>query len=534
MKDGARLAYVVWRPAKKGRYPTLLTYSPYGAGGLVEPRDYLREGYAVVGADIRGTGCSEGTFDAYNIAVEGSDGAAVVEWAAAQPWSTGNVGMFGNSYPGGSQLRVAVYRPPHLRAVVASAMSASVYRTFAMAGGMMQTGATAEWSFKQPLTARRAAERRISEGDTKCSAILARQPPNRFYYNARRHPLLDKWWEERSTENFTDRITVPALLMGTWQDPWNIPDAMPLFNLLKSPHKMLIMQNGAHGDAQSAPERMRWLARWVKGERNGIENDPPVLIRWEQGEGDSGWVTHYPAWPVPGVQPTTFYLTVDGRLTRKPPESARSGDDEGMRRYIYPHGSELIGSNAEFATAPSPLGSLSYETEPVNEDMALIGAPTLTFYFSSEQAETDFMFTLKDIDAEGNVLFLQRNWLRASLRAVDAARSESFGEIVQSFRSPEPLEPGKIYPVKVSLGALAHVVRQGHRLQLTILAPSATTSVMGTAPTGGSSINRVYHSQRYPSAVVLPIVPGEKARKPAPTCGSLPVQPCRKSSAVNE
>ncbi len=533
MRDGVRLAYVVWRPKKGKRYPTLLTYSPYGSGGMPLPKGYLREGYAVVGADIRGTGCSEGAFDPYNIAVEGADGAALVEWAAAQRWSTGNVGMVGNSYSGGSQLRVAVHRPPHLRAIVSSAASASVYRTFAMVGGMMQTGATAEWSLDgQPGYARRGAQTRIRQGDPECTAIRAKQPPNRFYYDVRQHPLLDEWWKQRSVENFAGEIAVPALLMGTWQDPWNVPDVMPLFNLLGSAHKMLIMQNGAHGGAQSAPERMRWLARWVKGERNGVETAAPVLIRWEQSpKGPSGWTTRYPRWPAPDLRPTTFYLTAEGKLAADRAAIERPGGS-GVRWYVYPHGSEIVGNDVQFATPPPPLGSLSYETEPMAEDTALLGAPTLTFYFSSEQTDTDFMFTLKDIDAAGDVLFLQRNFLRASLRALDAERTAAYGEAVQSYDKVEKLEPGKVYELTVSLGAIGHLVRQGHRLQITLLAPGASTNVMGTAPIGGPSLNKVYHSARYPSAVVLPILPGEKARKPAPPCGSLPVQPCRHATGA--
>jgi predicted acyl esterase len=62
MRDGVELAYVVWRSKKEGRYPTLVSYSPYATHGasFANAQPYLEHGYAYVGANIRGTGCSEG------------------------------------------------------------------------------------------------------------------------------------------------------------------------------------------------------------------------------------------------------------------------------------------------------------------------------------------------------------------------------------------------------------------------------------------------------------------------------------------
>lgn len=144
------------------------------------------------------------------------------------------------------------------------------------------------------------------------------------------------------------------------------------------------------------------------------------------------------------------------------------------------------------------------------------------------------MATLKDVDPEGNTLYLTRGFLRASLREIDPARTWS-DEVNQSFRKIEKLTPGKIYEARFSFWTMAHVVRQGHRLELSILAPSDIPSPnMGATPIGGSSVNKVFHSTQYPSRLVLPIVPGEKAQAPAPACGTLWYQPCRKASPSAE
>ncbi|WP_129777739.1 DUF885 family protein [Peristeroidobacter soli] len=531
LKDGTRLAHVLWRPGKERRYPTLLTYSEYNAGGLPfnRAKEFLEAGYAVLGVNARGTGCSEGDGYSFLDPQAAPDGAEVVEWAAAQPWSNGNIGMFGGSNAGMSQLAVAARRPPHLKAIAPTAIAGSLYREEgATAGGMIHLGEAASWTFDlQPKVARAGAEARIQGGDTECTAIRATRPAETsFYRDVLAHPLQDRWWESRALENTVHQVRVPTLIQQTWQDPWDMPDgALRLFERLSGENKRLVVQNGGHGDASSTPRLIRWFDRWVKGEKNGVENEPPVLINWEHGgSGSSGWSTSYPSWPVPGLQRQALYLTGSGELTREPPPSS---DEQGIRSYVYPMGTELVGSNEHFALAPLPIGSLNYETEVMSEDLALLGTPILTFYFSSDQRDTDFLFTLKDIDARGDTLFLQRAYLRASLRRIDPSRTTP-DYIAHSFRRHEKLVPGKIYEIKLSLGAIGHVVRKGHRLQLSILAPNPIPSpVMGSVPSGGPSINKVYHSSRHRSMLSLPVVPGESAQAPAPECGSLPMQPCR-------
>lgn len=531
LKDGTRLAHVVWRPRREGRYPTLFIYNEYDANGLPfsRAREFLEAGYAVLGVNARGTGCSEGAGYSFLDPQEAPDGAEVVEWAAAQSWSDGNIGMFGGSNGGMSQLAVAARRPPHLKAIAPTAIAGSLYREEgATTGGMIHLGEAASWTFDlQPKVARAGADARIQGGDTECTLTRARRPAEtNFYKDVLAHPLQDQWWESRALENVVHKVQVPVLIQQTWQDPWDMPDgALRLFELLKSEHKSLVIQNGGHGDASSTPRLIRWFDRWVKGEQNGIEHEPPVLVNWEHGGvGSAGWSTSHSSWPVPELRRQAFYLTGAGELTR---EALHSNDEEGVRTYVYPMGTELVGSNQHFALAPLPIGSLNYQTDAMSEDLQLLGTPILTFYFSSDQRDTDFLFTLKDIDAGGNTLFLQRAYLRASLRAIDPKRTTR-DYIAHSFREYDELVPGKIYEVKLSLGAIGHVVRKGHRLQLTIVAPNPIPSpVMGSVPSGGPSINKVYHSVRHRSMLDLPVVPGGRAQAPAPKCGSLPMQPCR-------
>ena len=516
MKDGVRLAYVVWRPKQDGRYPTLVSYSPYTTGGVGfdTVRPYLEHGYAYVGANIRGTSCSEGEYGLWH-ANEGPDGAQIVEWAGTQPWSTGNVGMVGLSYPGHTQIMTAALRPPHLKAIAASGLTASSYRDIWMPGGIFNVGMTGWWAFDaQPRLARTAAEARVTWGDDRCEEIRLKQKANPAYYEVLQHPTLDGWWKVRDLETIVERVNVPTLIMHGWQDQETVSSGPPLlFKMLKVANKKMILQPGGHSAGERDIDRaqaIRWMDRWLKGEDNGIDKEQPVTVFWEVKDELVGetrrstpaWTTTHSGWPVPEVQRSTFYMTSDGKLSRERPGAT---PDNGVRTYLYPTGTELVGNNEQFAVKTRPVGMLVYQTEPMTEDTTILGLPEVTFYASSEQKDTDFMVTLHDVDLEGNTLFLQRGVLRASLRAVDDVRSTA-DQIIQRFDKAEELVPGQIYEMRMSLYTLGHVVRQGHRLELSILAPSSLFQPdWGLLPLALPSFNKVYHSAQYPSSLTLPI-----------------------------
>lgn len=558
MKDGVKLAYVVWRPTKEGRYPVLLRYTAYyeSALTLAQVKEYVDAGYAVVGANIRGSGCSEGENFVPFLANEGPDGAQIVEWAGVQSWSTGNVGMIGQSYASDVQWLVGAEQPSHLKALSIAGSSASDYRDWLMLGGQFHQSMVGDWALlTQERMARVGAERRIKEwGDKKCVAILAKQKPHDFFYEAQQHPLQDEWWEApgRGKERVATRITVPTMLTAGLQDDATNPAAAArgFAHLLpKVTHKRLVYTNGGHDASYTGPivqETIRWMDRWVKGINNGVDKELPVKLFWESripgadfsddyyvpvaqlARAVPGWTTTYANWPVPNLERTTFYLTNDAQLSLAQPTPS---PDQGARSYLYPTGTELPGSNKSFALAPEPIGSLSYRTDPMTADMALLGNPEVTLYFSSEKIDTDFMVTLKDIGPEGNSLYLTRGFLRASMREIDPARTWP-DEVNQSFRKVDELTPGKIYEARFSLWTVGHVVRQGHRLEMSILAPNDIPSRhQGATPVGGPSVNKVFHSAQYASRLILPIVPGEKAQAPAPACGVLWYQPCRKASS---
>ncbi|AZV19417.1 MAG: CocE/NonD family hydrolase [Mesorhizobium sp.] len=547
-QDGTRIAYISYRP-KSGRYPTVFMYDPYNASAtpFQQAKEFLDAGYAFVGANMTATGCSEGIIDHWYTRKEGVHGAEVVEWIARQPWSDGNVGMVGNSSAGSSQLWVAAERPPHLRAIVPTGVEDD-FVNHEYLGGVAQP-ALVEWAFRtQFLIPLSGMEWRINEGDAQCDQICesGRQIIKRpFFDEMLKHPVKDEWWDLVSPvrPDVAGEINVPTLIVAMFQDFGATAESLKIFTqqMAEVKNKKLVMINGDHGSAGLGPrgysiidaERMKFLDRWVKGVKNGIENEPPVTVYWEVQvpDGDAkksvaGWVTHHERWPDPAVERRPLYLTADAKLS--PDHTGPSPDDDGARLYLYPTGVELVSDNQQFAVEPCSTGVLNYRSAQATSDMTLLGNPEVRLYLGIDRGDdADLALTLKDIGPDGNVLFLQSGLRRASFREIDEVQSHA-DEVVPTFRKSEKLEPGKIYEIRMSLiGPIAHVVRSGHSLELTIGAPSANRGL----PAGAISINRVYHSEKYPSKILLPILPNAVAKAPAPECGMLRGQPCRKETS---
>ena len=535
MPDGVRLAYIAYRPAGDGRYPVILDYDAYeSSGAAIAPGSWVfqavRRGYAVVGANVRGSGCSEG--DTFSILdpQQGKDGAALVEWLGMRPWSDGNVGMYGVSYPGHTQLMVGAERPSHLKALVAGGLTASLYREAFRPGGMFNVGFAAWWGeMAQPWIEDVGVTLRTDNGDTVCTETEANEPPTLTFEEVKQHEFDDEYWKGRATETYVDRVEVPMMIIQGYQDQQTAMGGPRLFERLSGPRK-LILQNGGHGvggNALAREQMFRWMDRWLKGEENGVDQEPPVSVLFETGMVDGelrpNWVETFSDWPPPETERRSFNLAADGTLSG----GVLGADQTGPLTYVYPMGTELVGDNAMFAVPPSPLGSLAYRTAPFEEDVPVLGAARLVLHFSAEEDDTDFMAVLHDIGPDGETLYLQRTFLRASHRAIDASRSSEHWTYHPHDRA-EPLVPGQVHEMVVSFPELGHVFRAGHALELVILAPNFTPATdWGPMPLNLPGINTVYHSAEHPSRLELPVVAGIAAAGPPPECGSLEYQPCR-------
>ncbi len=535
MPDGVRLAYIAYRPAEEGQYPVILDYDAYESSGAdIATNAWFQKavanGYAVVGANVRGSGCSEGdTFSLFH-PQQGPDGAALVEWLAERSWSDGNVGMYGVSYPGHTQFFVAAQRPPPLKALAAGGLTASIYREGFRPGGILNVGFSAWWGeMAQPWIEEVGVALRVGAGDAHCEAVQAAQPRNNAFPEAMEHEYHDEYWNERSPESYADQVEVPMMIIQGYQDQQTAMGGPRLYEQLKGPRK-LILQNGGHGvggNALAHEQVLRWMNRWLKGEENAIEEEPDVTVLFETGLVDGelapSWVETFADWPIAETERRAFSLGTDGSLS-----SEALGDGQtGALTYVYPMGTELVGNNDMFAIPPAPLGSLIYRTAPFEEDVPILGSVRLVLHASAQAEDTDFMVVLHDVGPDGGTLYLQRAFLRASHRAIDADLSSEHWTH-HPHDGSDPLVPGEVYEFVISFPEVGHVFRAGHAAELAILAPSPTPSTdWGPMPINLPGINTVYHSAEHPSRLELPVVPAITATAPPPVCGSLEYQPCR-------
>src|ERR1700733_904984 len=142
MDDGVKIAVDVYLPARQGKYPAVFYFGPYrkddffirSGAGLNYAELYTQRGFAFVCGDVRGVNDSEGITRRLWEEREQKDGAAIVEWIAAQQWCNQNVGMTGTSYGFFTSLLTAAQQPQHLKTVVPLYGAVSSFYGFAENG----------------------------------------------------------------------------------------------------------------------------------------------------------------------------------------------------------------------------------------------------------------------------------------------------------------------------------------------------------------------------------------------------------------
>ncbi|MGK0361171.1 MAG: hypothetical protein ACI9U2_003489, partial [Bradymonadia bacterium] len=272
MRDGVELSAMVRLPDPllygPGPYPTVIEYSGYAPSrpDRMEPgtRIALTLGFATVGVNMRGTGCSGGVFDIFNPA-QHADGYDIVETVARQPWVLHNkVGMVGLSYSGIAQLFTARTNPPSLAAVTPLSVIADPWLQ-QWPGGIYNQGFTRSWLDQRDSQASAGGQawtqRRIADGDAKCEANqLLRNQNIDFESFLRGLVFYRDDAADRSLPLLVPSIQMPVFLMGAFQDEQtgsqfgNMLDAFRGASVAK-----FTLYNGRHPDGYSPMVIMRWF-----------------------------------------------------------------------------------------------------------------------------------------------------------------------------------------------------------------------------------------------------------------------------------
>jgi putative CocE/NonD family hydrolase len=503
LNDGVSLAADLFLPDAPGSHPALVSYYPYHKddliGGLFDHpnRYFAARGYASLLVDLRGLGNSEGVAWDVGDPREGTDGAEIVEWAAAQPWCDGSVGMWGMSYGGITAFKTAAVRPAHLKAIVPMNACLDQYHDILYPGGCFNClGIIGGWG--PFMTTMNLAPPMYQDEGGRWYRVWRerlRQARAPYIMPDQEHPTYDDYWRQKSIE--AERIEVPAFLMGAWRDIF--PEAMVrAYERITAPRRLL-MGPWMHEMPDLAgfervdylAEMLRWWDCWLKGIANGVTDEQPVAI-YVQG---LGWRTER-EWPIARTRDETVYLAgADGAgtLTSVPSpglaeRSYRADPTVGVTAGLWdPTGTGL---GAPLDQGPDELRSVTFTGEPLGGDLEVTGSPECSLFIALDEGDDlNLVVKLSDVSPDGHSALITTGWLKGSHRA--------------SHERPEPLPRGETLEFRVPLWATSYRIPAGHRLRVSV----ACADFPRVWPTRTNPLIRLATGMSRPSAVRLPTIP---------------------------
>ncbi|MCD6362370.1 MAG: CocE/NonD family hydrolase [Armatimonadetes bacterium] len=547
MRDGVILRANVFRPDAPGKFPGLLMRTPYGKGGRGGYARHVRAGYAVVAMDSRGRYTSDGQYANFVVEHTGDaeDGYDSVEWLAAQPWCDGNVGTFGASYCAWMQWQLARLRPPSLKAMCAYTIPLEV------------TGVDWWGSFRPG--------RRLHWWLTTIAPDLRRRagmPPPHTPAEAREiwHEIEHgRWLYMLPYMDFCDFLPEP---LATQAREWLDDPARPVWKFAEAHHEIEVpnldfsgyfdhcnesmlhlpgMQKNARtavareqtkliigpynhggfgkrklGDIDFGPQAefdltdimLRWFDHWLKGIDNGVDREPACRY-FVMGSGE--WKSAG-TWPPEDTGEMTLYLGSDG--SARPVSECGSLSADGPEgdepdEYVYdPRNPTPTLWSPSLFTLPSDRRRLEhredilyYCTEPLEEEVEVVGYPEVVLYAASSAPDTDFFARLVDEDPEGIALEICYGMVRARHR--------------NSWHEEELIKPGRVYEYRIKLGATACRFLKGHRIRLEVCSADFPNHDRNHN-TGGDDLRetelvparqQVFHSAEYPSRLIMSVNP---------------------------
>ncbi len=545
MRDGVVLRGDVYRPAGDGPFPVLVFRTPYGkhhaaASDRVHAKA-VKRGYAVVLQDVRGRYASAGFFDPYR--QEGRDGYDTIEWAATQSWSNGRVGTWGLSYPGAVQWLAAMESPPHLLAM-APAMTFSSPRNFFYSNGIFDSS-WLPWIYQYVAPdARRRLGLPVGEDAEKSWPTVAAQYQSwlplhdlpwlrqeaPYYFEWLTHPPEDSWWNWAELRGRYAKVSAAVLnLSGWYDDAYGVEGAATNFNglvqarsrqgasrthLVLGPwvHGVPATTGGRAGDLDFGPNAaydydeqvLDFHDHYLRGIANRYSETAPVRY-FVMGANE--W-RNAGAWPPPSdrVQPMYFNAPGDDRPHRltasepagAPPRSTFTGNP------LEPVTDPYVAPGAhDYRALSSREDVLTFDSEPLPEDLWVAGEITALIHASCDCRDFDLWVRLQDVHPDGrafNLMSPGNDALRASYRDPAAG--------------PQPLEPGRVYELRMPAMLTGIRLAKGHRLRAQVSASFAphlsrnlqTGESEVISSTARTAVIAIHHDSSHPSRLELPVV----------------------------
>ena len=513
MADGVRLAADLYRPADAQpgeRFPVLLEYLPYrkaeSRGRRYSLYSYFVErGYIVALVDIRGTGNSEGRLvDREYSEQEQSDGEEVIAWLARQPFSTGNVGMFGVSWGGFNSIHLALREPPALKAIVAIEATDDLFEDDVhFIDGILHFS-----SYELGQDVRNAVPGAPSYTvDDDFLADRFDTPPWMLQY--KRQQRDGAFWDRGSLNVDYSRLRVPAYVIGGWYDGYR--DSVPrMLENVSAPIKGLIGPWGHTFPNWGYPEpriewrreAVRWFDQWLRGVDNGVLDEPAFAVyvrdahppgvlerapgqwRWEEG------------WPLERGQELELHAHPDHSLAAVPAEPAvhrlQSRPSDGI---------EAAGSAfwwGDFAPDQRKLDerSLVYDSAPLEAATEVLGFPRVHLDAKADVPLAHWFVRLSDVAPDGQVTLITGAALNGAHRNGTSV--------------PQPLVPGETSSLEIELHFTSWVFSPGHRIRMSI--SNAQWPMFWPTPDAVST--ELILGGDGQSRLVLPVVPEEPRPRP--------------------
>lgn len=546
MRDGVKLSADVYLPVAEGKFPVLVTRTPYDSVAEIErntARYFASYGYAVVVQDVRGRYDSEGIF--YPFLNEAQDGYDTQQWCAEQPWSNGAVGTYGGSYVAATQWLPAPLRHPHLKAMVSFVGMSDPRQGWVYGGGAFMLSMNLTWGAFLVDGRTNQAPWAISISDWHKAFLhlpVVEQPgaigrKGTFFKDWLEHAENDEYWSRWSNRGKYSEIDVPVLHIGGWYDTFrdgtleNFTGMVTQGRTLRARQSQkLIMGPWYHyfGPIQKVGEvdfgeaalinldeiRRRWFDYWLKGIDNGVMNEPPVKLFVM---GDNQWRDER-EWPLARAQRTPYYFQSNGHANSAAGDGVLSlmkPTTDFTDRFTYDPNNPVPTQGGNSCCTPQivPEGAwdqrkiearqdvLVYTGAALEKDLEVTGPVKVVLYASSSAPDTDFTAKLVDVYPDGYAQNVTDGIIRARYRN-GGARAEF-------------LEPGQVYKFEIDLGSTSHVFKSGHRLRVEISSSNFprfdrnlnTKDRVGFGTTPQVAEQTVYQSEPYPSHILLPVIP---------------------------
>jgi uncharacterized protein len=505
MSDGMKLAVDIYRPSLDGRavderLPVVWIHTPYRRaytdpkGNIVNPLEQLhlmpllKYGYVVAAVDTRGRGASFGARRGFQDRTEARDAYEMTEWFASQPWSSGDIGVAGCSYLGGSTWHAATVMAPHLKAIAPGCTDFDKY------GFVSRGGITAQFNTRPENPGQDFGQGVLpvdSDSDGKLAAAAIAE-------HAKSTPMAELWagmryrddvsallgvpfWQEASVATYAKQIErsgVGIFIWGNWRDEGSF-EATLAYNNLSNPRKLWMGEWGhcEVGDFPMAVEMLRFFDHFLKKIDNGWQREAPIYYRTLNAPAGRQW-SSADRWPLANARNQTWHLGggaspgTAGSLTTKSVDKPAPSDESD--EFVVDYAPKCSGKpDLYFLMWPCPVDrhGLSYTTSPFTADTHIAGHPIADLWISSTATDADVFVYLEDVAPSGDITIVTHGRLRASHRGEQRPPYANFmglpyhrGERADA----QPLVPNEPARLRLDLLPTSTIVKAGHRLRLTV------------------------------------------------------------------